>query len=216
MRYAVQLGKLVDKVGVRIFEANLQIQFDRTGRDALAFQRMLCDAARDKPACRFFRRRIGAMDDQDIGIVIFRRLREEQQHDPDREAAEDSQWDEASRQHDAACDAPEQKCDLGRFFDRGPKTHDRQSADHSEREHDVAGHGENEQRRDHIERDQRNPEACGIHHAGIGALVDVEDEEAQRKGQQQRQRHIEGGDGGDIFQKAGFENILKIESHNAS
>ena len=128
---------------------------------------------------------------------------------PNKDAAEYRQRDQARRQHNAHRNRPEQEGDIHGLFDRGAEPDNGQSAHHAQRQHDVAHHRHNQQGGNKRQSNQCYTEAGRIHHAAVALFIDEKDKQSQQKGQYHGNHHVQYGDGGDILQKAGFENILK-------
>lgn len=137
---------------------------------------------------------------------------EDQQNNADTDAADDRQGDHACGQYDARADGSEQERDVQRILDGSPEADDGQGAHHTQGQNDVGSHGENDDGRDHGQGDQGGAETGGIHDAPVGFLVDEKDKQANAKGQHNGQKHVKETDGRDVFQKAGFENVIKSHS----
>ena len=149
-----------------------------------------------------------AGDDCNIGVAVDLLVGEDDEDDTDQNAAKDGQGEEAGGQHNANGDGPEQKGDVQRLLDGGPEPDNGKGAHHTQGEDHVGGDGQNDQSGNHGHGDQGSAKAGRVHDAIVGLFVHQEDKQSQSKGQQQSDHHVRDGDGGDVFQKAGRENVF--------
>ena len=63
----------------------------------------------------------------------------------------------------------------------------------------IGSHGRDDRCRNHGQGNQSGAEACGIHHAPVGFLVNKENEQTNAKGQQDGQNHVKDTDRGYFF-----------------
>ncbi len=125
----------------------------------------------------------------------------DEQDNADQQAANDCQWNQPCRQHDADRNRPEEKGDIQRLLDGGTEADDGQGAYHTKGKYHIGSHSKNDKGCDHGEGDQRHAETGRVHNAGKGLFIDKKDEHADAESQQQRQRHVENTDTGDIIEE---------------
>ena len=131
------------------------------------------------------------MDYKDIRTLHILPSREYQEHQTDKEASEHRQREKPCRQDDSRRYTPEKERNVHRFFDRSPESDDGQGADHTERENDIAGHRQDQKRRDQCERHQCRSERRRIHQPAVALFIYEKNKQSQRKSEDKRQRHIQ-------------------------
>ena len=210
------LGKNVDKIGIILFQTNLDIHFDCTPDGRFALDRGAGHILGQKLSGSDLRIVIGAVEHHHIWMAVRLLIDKHQQNQPDADAANHRQRNHACRKDDACTNRPEQKGNIQRVLDCGTKTHDGQRADHTKGKNHIGGDCQNDDGGNHRQGHQRRAEAGGIHHTAVGLFVDEKDKQTDAEGQHDGQQHIQDADGGYIFQKAGFKNILKSHSKDYS
>ena len=119
------------------------------------------------------------MEDEDIGALAAPPPGKPPQHQAHKGAAQHRQEEKAGSQHNAHSDGPEEEGDVHGFLNGGAEPDDGQGAHHTQGEHHVAGHRQDQQGGDQRQGDEGYPEAGGVHHAAVALLIDQKDEQAQ-------------------------------------
>ena len=123
------------------------------------------------------------MEQKDIRFFKSFILGENDQDQTDKQASDHRQWEKARRQHNPRRNRPEQKSDIGRILDGSAEPHDGKRAHHTQGQHDIAGHRQDQQGRDQTQGDQRHTETGGIHNACVTFFVNKENKQSHCKGQ---------------------------------
>ena len=134
-----------------------------------------------------------------VGMRIRRLIDKYQQDDTDADTADDSKRNHARCQNNTCADGPEQERNVQGVLDGGTETDNGKSAHHTKGQDNIGSHGKDDRCRNHGQGNQSGAEACGIHHAPVGFLVNKENEQTNAKGQQDGQNHVKDTDRGYFF-----------------
>ena len=94
-------------------------------------------------------------------------------------------------------------------FHRSTETHDRQRANHTQRQYHIACDTTDDQCGYHQNRHKGNIKAAAIQHTAVGFLIYIEDKQPDYERCPKAKRRIQKGKATEAIQKAALKNVIK-------
>ena len=131
------------------------------------------------------------------------------QEDAQNGTAQQCQRQQACAAENTLRDCPEKEHQIHRIFHCSTETHDRQRANHTQRQYHIACDTTDDQCGYHQNRHKGNIKAAAIQHTAVGFLIYIEDKQPDYERCPKAKRRIQKGKATEAIQKAALKNVIK-------